>query len=145
MGMHFLRVIPGLGKTQLIYTLSEALDLSFKRIQFTPDMMPSDITGTTLLVEDEHGRKTSLNFNRDLFSLNSSSLTRLTAPHRELNLHSLEAMQERTVTVGRTSPHVGRAFLRACHTEPVGNGRHLSAPGGATRPIPIQAPDRLSG
>ena len=56
-GHALLEGIPGLGKTQLIYTLSEALDLSFKRIQFTPDMMPSDITGTTLLVEDEHGRR----------------------------------------------------------------------------------------
>ena len=54
-GHALLEGIPGLGKTQLIHTLSEALDLAYKRIQFTPDMMPSDITGTTLLVEDEHG------------------------------------------------------------------------------------------
>ena len=56
-GHALLEGVPGLGKTQLIYTLSEALSLSFNRIQFTPDMMPSDITGTMLLVEDNQGRK----------------------------------------------------------------------------------------
>ena len=46
--------VPGLAKTLLVYTLSEVLDLSFKRIQFTPDLMPADITGTEVLEED-HG------------------------------------------------------------------------------------------
>ncbi|MES1188909.1 MAG: AAA family ATPase, partial [Myxococcales bacterium] len=48
---------PGLGKTLLVRTLSSCLDLRFSRIQFTPDLMPSDITGTNVVVEDEKGRK----------------------------------------------------------------------------------------
>ena len=86
-GHALLEGIPGLGKTQLIYTLSEALDLSFKRIQFTPDMMPSDITGTTLLVEDDRVAG-SLNSNRDRFSLSSFSPTRSTAPPPARNRRS---------------------------------------------------------
>ena len=56
-GHALIEGVPGLGKTRMVQTLSEVLDLSFKRIQFTPDMMPSDITGTTILVEDQQGRK----------------------------------------------------------------------------------------
>ena len=56
-GHALIEGVPGLGKTRMIQTLSEVLDLSFKRIQFTPDMMPSDITGTTILVEDQQGKK----------------------------------------------------------------------------------------
>ena len=55
---HVLLVgVPGLAKTLLISTLAESLDLNFRRIQFTPDLMPSDITGTTILDESETGRR----------------------------------------------------------------------------------------
>src|SRR4051794_25113138 len=50
--------VPGLAKTLLVSTLGHALDLSYRRIQFTPDLMPSDITGTDILQEDETGRRT---------------------------------------------------------------------------------------
>src|SRR3954469_17075152 len=50
--------VPGLAKTLLVSTLGQALDLSYRRIQFTPDLMPSDITGTDILQEDETGRRT---------------------------------------------------------------------------------------
>ena len=56
-GHALLEGAPGLGKTLLIRTLSEAMHLDFSRIQFTPDLMPSDIVGTNMVVEDEHGRK----------------------------------------------------------------------------------------
>lgn len=101
-GHALLEGIPGLGKTQLIYTLSEVLNLQFKRIQFTPDMMPSDITGTTLLVEDAGGRK-QLEFQEGpIFAqlILADEINRAT-PRTQSAL--LEAMQERTVTVGRTS------------------------------------------
>src|SRR5207244_1531749 len=49
--------VPGLAKTLIVSTLAQILDLQFKRIQFTPDLMPSDITGTSVLEEDEHGRR----------------------------------------------------------------------------------------
>src|SRR5947209_9198810 len=56
-GHVLLEGVPGLGKTLLVRTLAAALDLSFSRIQFTPDLMPTDITGTTILREDEFGRR----------------------------------------------------------------------------------------
>src|SRR4029079_8742519 len=54
-GHALLEGVPGLGKTMLVRTLAEALDLHFSRIQFTPDLMPADITGTNILIEDSEG------------------------------------------------------------------------------------------
>src|SRR5215211_9369890 len=56
-GHCLLEGVPGLGKTALIRSLSEALSLKFNRIQFTPDLMPADVIGTTIISEDEHGRR----------------------------------------------------------------------------------------
>ncbi len=108
-GHALLEGIPGLGKTQLIHTLSEALNLEFKRIQFTPDMMPSDITGTALLVEDEQGGR-HLEFQQGpIFAqlILADEINRAT-PRTQSAL--LEAMQERTVTVGRNSHKLEEPF-----------------------------------
>ncbi|PKL33902.1 MAG: AAA family ATPase, partial [Planctomycetes bacterium HGW-Planctomycetes-2] len=56
-GHALLEGVPGLGKTLLVRSLAQALNLEFHRIQFTPDLMPADITGTTIVREDEQGRK----------------------------------------------------------------------------------------
>jgi len=56
-GHVLLEGVPGIGKTLLVKTLSEILNLKFSRIQFTPDLMPADITGTNIIMEDENGRK----------------------------------------------------------------------------------------
>src|SRR5690348_12880230 len=56
-GHALLEGVPGLGKTALIRSLAEALSLKFNRIQFTPDLMPADVIGTTIINEDEHGRR----------------------------------------------------------------------------------------
>src|SRR5258705_5081037 len=56
-GHALLEGVPGLGKTMLVRCLAEALHLTFSRIQFTPDLMPADIIGTNMIVEDEHGHK----------------------------------------------------------------------------------------
>src|SRR4051812_9715797 len=56
-GHVLLEGLPGLGKTRLVKTLADVLDLQFSRIQCTPDLMPADIIGTTLLTEDERGRR----------------------------------------------------------------------------------------
>src|ERR1700755_155157 len=56
-GHVLLEGVPGLGKTMLVRTLGEAVNLKFSRIQFTPDLMPADIVGTNMIAEDEHGRK----------------------------------------------------------------------------------------
>src|SRR6186997_1564010 len=56
-GHVLLEGVPGLGKTMLVRTLAEAVNLKFSRVQFTPDLMPADIIGTNMIGEDEHGRK----------------------------------------------------------------------------------------
>lgn len=93
-GHSLLVGVPGLAKTLLVSTISEVLDLDFKRIQFTPDLMPSDITGSEILGEDRHFK-----FNRGpLFSniVLADEINR-TPPKTQAAL--LEAMQERSVTV----------------------------------------------
>src|SRR5678815_1314796 len=56
-GHALLEGVPGLGKTMLVRTLAEAVNLTFSRVQFTPDLMPADIVGTNIIMEDEDGRK----------------------------------------------------------------------------------------
>ncbi len=110
--------VPGLGKTQLIHTLSEALSLSFSRIQFTPDMMPSDITGTMLLVEDTQGRKQFEFQPGPIFAqiVLADEINRAT-PRTQSAL--LEAMQERTVSVARTSYKLKEPFCVLATQNPI--------------------------
>ena len=108
-GHALLEGVPGLGKTQLVHTLSEVLNLSFSRIQFTPDMMPSDITGTMLLIENAQGRKQFEFQKGPVFSqiVLADEINRAT-PRTQSAL--LEAMQERTVSVARTSHKLDEPF-----------------------------------
>jgi MoxR-like ATPase len=98
-GHVLLEGVPGLGKTLLVRTLAAALDLSFSRVQFTPDLMPADITGTTILREDEHGRRSFAFQTGPVFAnlVLADEVNRAT-PKTQSAL--LEAMQEHTVTVG---------------------------------------------
>jgi MoxR-like ATPase len=94
--------VPGLAKTLLIKTLAGILDLDFKRIQFTPDLMPSDITGTDIIQEDETGRRQMVFAPGPIFSniVLADEINR-TPPKTQSAL--LEAMQEHRVTIqGRT-------------------------------------------
>lgn len=98
-GRHvLLEGVPGLGKTQLIKTLSDVLDLNFSRIQFTPDLMPSDIVGTDILEETEDGRRAFRFQQGPIFAnlLLADEINRAT-PKTQSAL--LEAMQEKTVTI----------------------------------------------
>lgn len=117
-GHVLLEGVPGLGKTQLIHTLSEALSLSFNRIQFTPDMMPSDITGTMLLVEDDQGRKQFEFQPGPIFAqvVLADEINRAT-PRTQSAL--LEAMQERTVSVARTSYKLEEPFCVLATQNPI--------------------------
>ncbi|HXG89711.1 MAG TPA: MoxR family ATPase [Vicinamibacterales bacterium] len=94
--------VPGLAKTLLIYTLARVVDLKFNRIQFTPDLMPSDITGTDIINEDENGRRQMVFAPGPIFCniLLADEINR-TPPKTQSAL--LEAMQEHRVTIqGRT-------------------------------------------
>ena len=102
-GRHaLLEGVPGLGKTMLIRALAEALDLKFARIQFTPDLMPSDITGTDIMEETEDGRRVFRFHQGPVFAnlILADEINRAT-PKTQSAL--LEAMQEKTVTVANRS------------------------------------------
>ncbi|HUR31838.1 MAG TPA: AAA family ATPase [Saprospiraceae bacterium] len=93
-GHSLLVGVPGLAKTLLVSTISEVLDLEFKRIQFTPDLMPSDITGTEILDEGRHFK-----FNRGPIFANIILADEINRTPPKTQAALLEAMQERSVTV----------------------------------------------
>ena len=98
-GHALLEGVPGLGKTALIRALSQSLNLKFNRIQFTPDLMPADVIGTNIIMEDEHGRKGFQFMTGPIFSqiVLADEINRAT-PKTQSAL--LEAMQEKQVTAG---------------------------------------------
>lgn len=109
-GHCLLEGVPGLGKTLLVRSLSQILDLEFRRIQFTPDIMPADIIGTDVVVEDETGHR-QFEFRRGpIFGqmILADEINRAT-PKTQSAL--LEAMQERSVTVGGTIHRLKPPFL----------------------------------
>jgi len=97
-GHCLLEGVPGLGKTLLVRTLSQCLDLKFNRVQFTPDLMPADIIGTNIVQEDAHGRKSFEFESGPVFTnvLLADEINRAT-PKTQSAL--LEAMQEKSITV----------------------------------------------
>ena len=102
-GQHvLLEGVPGLGKTMLVRTLNRVLDLQVSRVQFTPDLMPADITGTTVITESIEGHREFRFEPGPLFTnlLLADEINRAT-PKTQSAL--LEAMQEKTVTVARTT------------------------------------------
>ena len=100
-GHALLEGVPGLGKTELVKTLGELLDLQYGRIQFTPDLMPADITGTTVITEDQQSNRFFRFEPGPIFNnlILADEINRAT-PKTQSAL--LEAMHERTVTVGNT-------------------------------------------
>lgn len=117
-GHALLEGVPGLGKTLLVKTLSRCLDLRFSRIQFTPDLMPADIIGTTVVVEDSQGKK-HFQFHRGpLFGqiVLTDEVNRAT-PKTQSAL--LEAMQELAVTVGKTQYPLERPFFVLATQNPI--------------------------
>ncbi len=97
-GHALIEGVPGLGKTRLVRTLAETLDLEFSRIQFTPDLMPADITGTNILVEDEQGRR-QFAFQRGPVFANFVLADEINRATPKTQSALLEAMQDKTVTV----------------------------------------------
>jgi MoxR-like ATPase len=111
--------VPGLAKTLLVSTIAEILQLSFRRIQFTPDLMPSDITGTDVLQDDpETGRRTFQFMQGPLFTnmLLADEINR-TPPKTQAAL--LEAMQERHVTVGSNTYRLPQPFFVLATQNPI--------------------------
>ncbi len=117
-GHVLLEGVPGLGKTLLVRTLGEALDLSFSRIQFTPDLMPADIVGTNVLTEDDQGRR-SLQFQRGPILANLVLADEINRATPKTQSALLEAMQERTVSVGDTTRDLPSPFFVMATQNPI--------------------------
>ena len=109
-GHALLEGVPGLGKTLLVKTLSDALHLEFARIQFTPDLMPADIIGTQVVLQDEEGRRHFQFQPGPVFTqlLLADEINRAT-PKTQSAL--LEAMEEKRVTVGRVGHALQEPFM----------------------------------
>src|SRR5690349_20258933 len=105
--------VPGLAKTLLISTLAKTLSLSFNRIQFTPDLMPSDITGTEVIEEEKATGKRSLRFVRGPVFANAILADEINRTPPKTQAALLEAMQEHQVTAGGVQhKQIGRASCR---------------------------------
>jgi MoxR-like ATPase len=117
-GHALLEGAPGLGKTAIVRTLAAAAGLRFSRIQFTPDLMPSDIIGTNLIIEDQHGTKRFQFEPGPIFAniILADEVNRAT-PKTQSAL--LEAMQERHVTVAGQQHRMPRPFLVLATQNPI--------------------------
>src|SRR6516162_6907277 len=117
-GHALLEGVPGLGKTLLVRTLSQVLDLAFNRIQFTPDLMPSDIIGTNIITEAAEGKR--------VFSFQPGPIFAQIVLADEINRATpktqsalLEAMQEHSVTVGGTVHRLKEPFFVMATQNPI--------------------------
>ncbi len=117
-GHVLLEGVPGLGKTLLVRTLSEVMDLSFSRIQFTPDLMPADILGTNLVVEDANGRRAFEFQKGPIFAhlLLADEINRATPKTQSA---MLEAMQEKQVTAGGELRPLPKPFFVLATQNPI--------------------------
>jgi len=132
-GNVLLEGMPGLGKTRLVGTISKVFDLSFKRIQFTPDLMPSDVTGTNIIIKNEQG--SSFSFEKGPVFANLVLADEINRATPKTQSALLEAMQEHTVTIGTTSHQLPEPFLVLATQNPIENE--------GTYPLPEAQLDRF--
>ena len=111
--------VPGLAKTLLVSTLSQILELSFKRIQFTPDLMPADITGTEIIQEDPVTRERKFVFLKGPLFANMILADEINRTPPKTQAALLEAMQEHRVTVGGLSHKMGEPFFVLATQNPI--------------------------
>src|SRR5437763_13053900 len=133
-GHVLLEGVPGLGKTKIVQTLSDALHLRSARIQFTPDLMPADIVGTNVVQENEAGDK-FLDFQPGPIFANSILADEINRATPKTQSALLEAMQEKTVTVGKQTYKLDQPFVVLATLNPL----ELEA----TYPLPEAQLDRF--
>ena len=118
-GHGLLEGVPGLAKTLMIRTLSEAIDLKFRRIQFTPDLMPSDIIGTEILEEDHSTGKRFFKFNQGPIFANILLADEINRTSPKTQSALLEAMQEFAVTYGGMTYPLEKPFFILATQNPI--------------------------
>lgn len=118
-GHGLLEGVPGLAKTLMIRTLSEAIDLHFRRIQFTPDLMPSDIIGTEVLEEDHATGKRFFKFNKGPIFANIILADEINRTSPKTQAALLEAMQEFEVTYAGTTYPLDKPFFILATQNPI--------------------------
>jgi MoxR-like ATPase len=118
-GHCMLEGVPGLAKTLMISTLAQTLDLRFSRIQFTPDLMPADITGIDIIEEDRSTGKRAYRFLEGPLFANVVLADEINRTPPKTQAALLEAMQERHVTVGRTRHHLTDPFFVLATQNPI--------------------------
>jgi MoxR-like ATPase len=118
-GHALLEGVPGLAKTLMIRTLSDCIDLKFKRIQFTPDLMPSDIIGTEILEEDHSTGKKFFKFNKGPIFANIVLADEINRTPPKTQAALLEAMQEFEVTYSGTTYTLDRPFFILATQNPI--------------------------
>jgi MoxR-like ATPase len=133
-GHVLLEGVPGLGKTKLVHTLSNTLQLTSSRIQFTPDLMPADIVGTNVVQENERGDK-FLDFQPGPIFANVVLADEINRATPKTQSALLEAMQEKTVTVGKQTYPLDQPFVVLATLNPL----ELDA----TYPLPEAQLDRF--
>ncbi len=132
-GNVLLEGVPGLGKTQLVKTISKVLSMSFSRIQFTPDLMPADVTGTNLIIKEDD--KNTFQFEAGPIFANMVLADEINRATPKTQSALLEAMQEKTVTVGKTTYELPMPFMVLATQNPIENE--------GTYPLPEAQLDRF--
>jgi MoxR-like ATPase len=117
-GHVLLEGVPGLGKTMLVRTLADALHLQYSRIQFTPDLMPSDVSGTNVLLEDASGTR-QFSFQPGPIFANLVLADEINRATPKTQAALLEAMQEQTVTVATSIHRLPRPFFVMATQNPI--------------------------
>jgi len=134
-GHILLEGVPGLAKTLMIRTLSQAIDLKFRRIQFTPDLMPSDIIGTEILEEDHSTGKKFFKFNKGPIFANIILADEINRTPPKTQAALLEAMQEFEVTYSGQTYELDRPFFLLATQNPIEQS--------GTFPLPEAQQDRF--
>lgn len=132
-GNVLLEGVPGLGKTQLVKTISKVLSMEFSRIQFTPDLMPADVTGTNLIMKEND--KNTFRFEKGPVFANLVLADEINRATPKTQSALLEAMQEKTVTVGKNTYEMPQPFMVLATQNPIENE--------GTYPLPEAQLDRF--
>lgn len=132
-GNVLLEGVPGLGKTELVKAISKVLSTSFSRIQFTPDLMPADVTGTNLIIKEEGNNVFQFEPGPVFANIVLADEINRATPKTQSAL--LEAMQEKTVTVGKNTYELPKPFMVLATQNPIENE--------GTYPLPEAQLDRF--